>query len=56
MQKELDEFWRDYNSAMNNPAPLDDGGTAPEEIERLLDRATDLLDILELRYMKDQTK
>lgn len=50
MEKKIDQFWNDYNSAMKNPAPLDDGGTTQEEVEELLDRATDLLDVVWISY------
>lgn len=59
MEKKIDEFWRDYDSAMNNPAPLDDGGTTQQEVEDLLDRATDLLDAVWIEYqtlLAEQTK
>lgn len=50
MEKKIDEFWNDYNRAMNNPAPLDDGGTTQQEVEELLERATDLLDAVWISY------
>ena len=59
MEKRIDEFLHDYNSAMNNPAPLGDGGTTQQEVEDLLDHATDLLDAVWIEYktlLAEQTK
>lgn len=59
MEKKIDEFWNDYNSAMNNPAPLGDGGTTQQEVEDLLERATDLLDAVWISYqnlLEEQSK
>ena len=42
----VEEFFERYNSAINNPAPDDDGGTTSYELERLLDEAVLLLEKL----------
>lgn len=44
--QDIEDFFVDYNSAMNNPAPLDDGGTSAQELEDLLHRAALLLEKL----------
>ena len=59
MEQKINDFWRDFNSAMNNPAPEDDGGTTSEEVSDLLDRAADLLDVVWIEYqnlLAEQTK
>lgn len=50
MEQKINDFWRDFNSAMINPAPEDDGGTTTEEVSDLLDRAADLLDDVWIEY------
>lgn len=42
----VEDFFERYNSAINNPAPDDDGGTTAYELERLLDEAVLLLEKL----------
>lgn len=45
-EAEVEDFFERYNSAINNPAPDDDGGTTSYELERLLDEAVLLLEKL----------
>lgn len=45
-EENIDSFFERYNSAINNPAPEDDGGTTAYEYERLLDEAVELLEKL----------